>query len=288
MSLSSLGLLASLFLGVSESAHVAREDRLQAAEDLWTLQATGLPTDGAALVRFLDGGRPAKEDKKHIAALIQELGDRSFKRREGAAAELILRGPRILLFLRRGLKWSDLETQRRLERCIKAIEHSQTLDVRVAAMRRLQTLGPEHALPVLFAEPTLASSAAQHFCLARFSGDLGTVRRLTEISLLHAVNQELHRKRQRYTRAYTENAAEWGRVTASVRATVCTVRSGVEGLKQMRPHGVELLRLFSRATAYLVHVEVRLTYRNGTSSYALTDIAVLVEGTRSYVIAMTD
>jgi HEAT repeat protein len=138
-----LHLLSALLVPGAESLPLADEALRQAAEDVRVLKAARVPTDGPGLVRFLRSQRLTADEEKRFAGLVRALGDRSFKVRDRATAELRARGPAVRPLLLRGLKGSDLETSRRLQRCLGELESKNWEEVWGAAARRVRVLRPE-------------------------------------------------------------------------------------------------------------------------------------------------
>jgi HEAT repeat protein len=167
VSLFPLALLASLFLAVDEPTQVIEEAQRQAAEDIRTLQAARLPTDGPGLVRFFQKQIMTEPDEKDISRLIHALADKSFKIRERAAMALTSCGPAVLPLLRRGLAGTDLEVRLRLERCIRLIENRRSgAAIWGAAARRLEALRPDGACSALLAYLPSAGEQVQEETLA--------------------------------------------------------------------------------------------------------------------------
>ncbi len=110
----------------------------QAAEDEKLLKAAGVAVDGPGLVEFFRKRIPTDDTTRRIEALMKELGDRHFKVREKAAADLIAVGPPALGALRQAARTADLETQRRARQCIQAIEKRNAPEAVTAAARLLR------------------------------------------------------------------------------------------------------------------------------------------------------
>jgi hypothetical protein len=146
-----LPLLAALLLSAGEPARAQRESQSQTAEDRRILEEARVPTDGPGLVRFLRRQILTAADEQRVGELVGQLASRTFKVRDRAAAELTARGPAVLPLLRRAPRGPDLESQRRLERCIEAVEKIPWDKVAAAVARRLQALRPEGACPALLA-----------------------------------------------------------------------------------------------------------------------------------------
>ncbi|MCI0456683.1 MAG: hypothetical protein L0Z62_06850 [Gemmataceae bacterium] len=143
--------LAAALLTTGESAEFAANAIRQAGEDEQLLRSAKLPTDGPGLVAFLRKQALTDGDAKRVEGLIRRLGDRNFKVRSQAEAELTSRGPGVLALLRRAVEQPDLELRRRVEQCIKTIERTPWAEVSAAAARRLKVLRPEGASAALLA-----------------------------------------------------------------------------------------------------------------------------------------
>ncbi len=140
-------LAAFALLALSGSAQAQSETRI--AEDEKLLQAAGVGVDGPSLLAFLRKQVPTKADAQRVEALIQQLGAKQFKAREQAGTELIAVGPPALPALRKIAKEGDLETQRRAQRCIEAIERRTSPQTLAAAARLVKLRRPEGACAVL-------------------------------------------------------------------------------------------------------------------------------------------
>jgi hypothetical protein len=154
-------LAAALLFSAGEAARTHREGRQQTVEDLDTLKQAGVPTDGPDLVRFLRQQILTAADEQRVGELVGQLASPTFRVRDRAAAELTARGPAVLPLLRRAAKGPDLESQRRLQRCIEALEKIPWANVGAAAARRLQALRPEGACPGLLAFLPFAGEDAE-------------------------------------------------------------------------------------------------------------------------------
>jgi hypothetical protein len=154
-------LLAALLLSAGPSAPAHRESQQQTAEDRRILEDARVPAGGPELVRFLRQQILTAADEKRVGVLVGQLASRTFRVRDRAAAELTARGPALLPLLRRAPHGPDLESQRRLERCIEALEKVSWGKVGVAAARRLQALRPEGACPALLAFLPIAGEDAE-------------------------------------------------------------------------------------------------------------------------------
>jgi hypothetical protein len=290
MSLSPLALLTSLLLVVDEPAQFMLEAQHEAAEDVRTLQQAGIPTDATGLATFLRRQDLPKPDDKGIEALVRALGDRSFKVRSRATSELTSWGPAILPRLRDELKGADLETQRRLELCIQRIEKRHSIEIRIAAARRLVKLRAVSSSASLM--PPLdqyAAWIAQRFCLARFRGDVPTVRRLLEVPRPCLADRSVQKPQKDYADCVAINSAAWGKATASVTATVRTVKPMAEELPPSSPSDKALQSALPVGAQYVVILEVQGTYRRGSGKYRFVERSIVHVGhLRAHVISISD
>src|SRR5262249_30939067 len=113
------------------------------------LRAAGLPTDGPALLdhfRKLTAG----EDQA-IRDIVAKLSDPSFAVREKATLAAIAKGYRAVPALRQAGRGGDLETQKRVSRCIAGIQNNPEGAVLAAAARVVQAQKPPGATRVLLA-----------------------------------------------------------------------------------------------------------------------------------------
>jgi hypothetical protein len=149
MRLGQQGLLFAGLLLLAAPAGADEADPVKADEQ--ALREAGLKTDPAALLEFFRRRALSPADQDRLTALVGRLGDRSFRRREQAAAELESAGRVALPFLRRGLRSGDPEVVRRAEGCIRHIEHGPEISLAGAAARLLAVHKPEGTAAVLLA-----------------------------------------------------------------------------------------------------------------------------------------
>jgi hypothetical protein len=121
----------------------------QAGADEKTLRDAGVPVDGPGLLKFLRKQIPTPQAEKRVKELLRALGDKRFRVREQAAADLIAVGAPALGGLREAARTGDLETQRRAEQCIRAIEKQTSPQTAAAAVRLLRQRRPAGACAVL-------------------------------------------------------------------------------------------------------------------------------------------
>lgn len=139
-----------LLLAVSSRAFAAPEQP-NGAEEERILRDAGLATDNASLLKFFRSRIPSENDRAHLAALVRNLGSRSFPTRQQASRELVAAGERALPFLKAVLPGAELEVRRRAENCIQDIERVPHAALAEAAARLLTIRRPEGAADALLA-----------------------------------------------------------------------------------------------------------------------------------------
>jgi hypothetical protein len=119
------------------------------ADDEKLLGDANIATDGSGLLEFFRKRTLSAAEMERIDFLVQQLGDRNFRKREAASNELREIGSAALPALRRALAAKDLESRRRAAVLLKDIQ-SGTLSGRLcAAARLLQHRRPQGAVRVL-------------------------------------------------------------------------------------------------------------------------------------------
>jgi hypothetical protein len=118
-------------------------------DDEALLGGVDLPTDPASLMAFLRRQKISEADRRHIDALIRQLGVDEFELRQSATEELIRIGPSAVAALKEALKTKDLEVLRRAESCLKAIESVAGPAYQEAVIRLLAKKAPEPAVGLL-------------------------------------------------------------------------------------------------------------------------------------------
>jgi hypothetical protein len=116
------------------------------------LRAHGVPTDGPGLLEHLRKSALELVSDEKIKALIEQLGDDSFDRREEASKQLTLLGRQVRKPLSEALRHSDLEVRSRARACLKEIDKDGGAALRVshAAIRVLAQRKPPGTAGVLF------------------------------------------------------------------------------------------------------------------------------------------
>jgi hypothetical protein len=116
------------------------------------LESAGLATDGPALLNFFRRQTLTLAVRERIATLVQQLGDKSFKIRDKASAELPTMGMIAVPFLRQASTSADLEVACRADVCLRHIEEKDLrVGVPAAAARLVASRKPEGATEVLLA-----------------------------------------------------------------------------------------------------------------------------------------
>jgi HEAT repeat protein len=130
-------------VGLAGDDDVSRRIRRDAWASWWRR------TDGPTLLSEFRKRTPSAADLERIGALIGRLGDKSFRVREQAAAELVSYGAVVVPLLREAVKGADLEKRRRGERCIETIARSASRPLPPVAARLLALRHPEGAVEAL-------------------------------------------------------------------------------------------------------------------------------------------
>lgn len=137
--------LASLSLGLP-SAH--GETSILADEKI--LKAAQLPTDGPGLLEYLRKQTGPQGGEQRIQALIRLLGDRSFRVREKASAELVTFKSKARPFLLQAVNDPDVEIGRRARACLASI-NADGGSADVSMVRVLAARNPQGTLAALLA-----------------------------------------------------------------------------------------------------------------------------------------
>jgi hypothetical protein len=145
------------------------------ADDERAVNAAGVSGDGPALLAFFRKRTLTPKARKRIDALVQQLGDDSYSRREEATRELIALGAPAEPALKKATRSSDLEVVRRAGNCLKEIEKYGP-DLPRAAARLLAVRNPPGAVAVLLAYLPDAGDEAVEDEVAAALGRLGVKR----------------------------------------------------------------------------------------------------------------
>lgn len=139
--------LVLLLAGLLHAAATPEERPNPADEE--SLRQAGVPTDGPALLKYVENLTVTASDLTKIKDLCRKLGDESFDEREKATARLIALGSVALPALKDASNDKDLEVVRRADLCIKEIQTNAVRSHPVAAVRLIAQKKPAGAVPVL-------------------------------------------------------------------------------------------------------------------------------------------
>lgn len=139
-----VGVLVATALGRASDSPAA-----DYAEDETVLGDARIATDGPALLDFIRQRIRPVPDAERIGALIDRLGDVSFKKREQATDELKAIGSAALPALRQGLTAQDAEIRHRAGEIIEFVQSGAMSDRLSAAVRLLQQRRPAGTVRVL-------------------------------------------------------------------------------------------------------------------------------------------
>jgi hypothetical protein len=119
------------------------------AADEQVLKAAKVGTDGPALLEYLRNQTPDSARLSKVKALVRQLGDDAFEKREEASKALAAAGVVALPFLREAAKGEDREVVRRARDCLKQIGTGPGVAVPAAVVRLLGWKRPAGAARVL-------------------------------------------------------------------------------------------------------------------------------------------
>jgi HEAT repeat protein len=141
--------LVLLMLVVALRAADAPEMTDTTAADEKLLQDHGVKTDGPGLLAFLRERSLDEDERARMAALVKQLGDSEFDKREAASEKFVARGRLSVPFLKPALNDPDPEIARRAQMCLEAINNGSGPSLATAAVRLLVRKKPEGAVEVL-------------------------------------------------------------------------------------------------------------------------------------------
>jgi HEAT repeat protein len=154
------------------------------AADEKLLREEKVPSDGPGLVEFFRRRGPRAAERARIAALVRQLGDRAYKVRQRAEAELVRIGRPALPFLRAAAQDADLELWQRARLCIAAIKPGREPALVRAAARALAARRSSGATTALLSYVPLAPDAATEeevlMALAQLGSDPALAAALTD------------------------------------------------------------------------------------------------------------
>jgi HEAT repeat protein len=106
--------------------------------------------DAERVIAYLQTQHMTEAARQQLSALIEQMGDRQFRKREEASRKLVEAGPVALPLLRRAIEHSDREISTRAKRALADIEASPRRDLPLVAIRHLVRLRHERAVEVMF------------------------------------------------------------------------------------------------------------------------------------------
>jgi HEAT repeat protein len=121
----------------------------QRCRDTWTAWWQGV--DGSALRDYFRKRTLNETGREHVLALVRRLGDRVFRVRKKAAAELVLLKSVAVPFLKEALAHPDLEVRLQAERCLKRIQATPEAPRSASNVRLLALVRPAEAPALLLA-----------------------------------------------------------------------------------------------------------------------------------------
>ncbi len=113
------------------------------------LKDAKIATDGPGLVEYFRQRVSTAPTDDTLKALVEQLGDDSFRKREQASRQLVAIGVRVKPLLQRATNDADFEIAFRARTCLAEIEQGGTAKTLIAAARLLAVRKPDNAVPVL-------------------------------------------------------------------------------------------------------------------------------------------
>jgi HEAT repeat protein len=113
------------------------------------LKDAKIATDGPGLLEFFRERTHSTPTDDALKALVEQLGDDSFRKREQASHQLVAIGGRAKAFLQRAANDSDYEVAFRAKACLQEIDQGGTARTLEAAARLVAVRKPADAVPVL-------------------------------------------------------------------------------------------------------------------------------------------
>jgi hypothetical protein len=160
------------------------------------LTDVGLATDGPSLLNFFRRQTLTAAARDKLAALVRQLGDKSFKIRDQASAELSMMGMIAVPSLRQAAISTDLEVACRAEACLRHIEEKDLrVGVPAAAAHLLAARKPEGATEALLAfVPSIEDDSVAEEVLAALAA-VGVHDGQPDKALLQALDDPLPARR---------------------------------------------------------------------------------------------
>jgi HEAT repeat protein len=158
----------------------------ETSQDEAILKKADVATTGPGLLEFFRKRTLTGAYQERIVALVQQLGDSSYKVRRQASKDLIGFGAPALPVLRRALKESEeraqksaskdseLELQMRASKCIRILEKEPGPALPLTALRLLRERKPDGACPVLLGYVPFADNAEVEEEVLESLRELGT------------------------------------------------------------------------------------------------------------------
>lgn len=135
-----LALLMSLPVPAADEAGSADEETLKAAK---------IGTTPPELIAYLRKHTLPDKERQRVETLIRQLGDVNFSVREEACDQLVTLGAAAVPFLCEATRDSNLEVEKRANRCLSEINGAPEVSLLAAAVRSLVRQHPDETVPVL-------------------------------------------------------------------------------------------------------------------------------------------
>jgi hypothetical protein len=119
------------------------------ASDRQALLAAKVDVEGPALLEYLRKRTPSKETRDKIQTLVRQLGDRSYKVRTKASADLLAWGTAAAALLREALHDPDPEVAQRAQKCLSKLGSGPENALPAAVVRLIALKRPPGAVEVL-------------------------------------------------------------------------------------------------------------------------------------------
>jgi hypothetical protein len=163
--------------------------------DVAALKSANIPTDAGGLTAYFKRHTLTVSNQARIRALVRQLGDDAFKKREEASRQLVLLGAHARTFLEAAVKDPDPEIARRARNCLERIAQGKPAASLSAAVRVLARLHPPQAAAVLLDYLPSAGNDAVAEAIEQALPSLAARDGKTEAALLDALNDKSPLKR---------------------------------------------------------------------------------------------
>jgi hypothetical protein len=148
--------------------------------------------DGPALLAAFRQRTLTKKETAAVQELIEQLGDKSFAKRERASTELIAQGSKVVGLLRAAADTTDTEQKRRVEMCLKEIAlHAAKDKLPLSAPRLLVVRKPEGATEALLGYLAFADDRGMTAEIVKATTHLVLAGGKADVAVLDALNDEL-------------------------------------------------------------------------------------------------